>query len=88
MVNMKVRLKNKVFWAQIIAAVAGPVLTYMGLTAADLTTWAKVWEVITAAAANPYVVLMIVIAILNAVNDPTTKGIADSARAQGYDTPQ
>ena len=29
-------------------------LAYAGLTAADMTTWAGVWQIIKATAANPY----------------------------------
>ena len=38
-INLKIRLKNPVFIAQIVLAVLTPILAYAGLTAQDLTTW-------------------------------------------------
>lgn len=40
--NLKVRVKNPVFWVQIVLSILTPVLAYAGLTAQDLTTWSKV----------------------------------------------
>ena len=39
--NIKVRVKNPVFWVQIFLSILTPILAYAGLTAQDLTTWAK-----------------------------------------------
>ena len=36
--NWKVRLRNPVFWVQIVVSAFAAVLAYAGLTAADLTT--------------------------------------------------
>lgn len=85
--NLKVRMKNPVFWAQIALAVVSPVLAYFGLTGADMTTWAKVFETAVQAVANPYVVVMVVVSVWNALNDPTTAGVGDSKRALGYEKP-
>jgi phi LC3 family holin len=87
MINFKIRLKNPVFWVQVILAVFTPVLAYMGLTAQDLTTWAKVGVVLLEAAGNPYVLVLVIISIWNAVNDPTTAGLTDSFKALKYDKP-
>ena len=86
--NWKVRFKNPVFLAQLVLAVLTPVLAYMGLTAQDLTSWPKLGEVLLAAVSNPYVLSLVAISVWNAVNDPTTKGIKDSERAQSYTEPQ
>ena len=43
--NLKVRIRNPVFWAQIILGAFATALAYAGLTAADMTTWAGVWEI-------------------------------------------
>ena len=40
--NWKVRLRNPVFWVQIVVSAFAAVLAYAGLTAADLTTWESV----------------------------------------------
>lgn len=53
--NLKVRVKNPVFWVQIVLSILTPVLAYAGLTAQDLTTWSKVGELIVGAISNPYV---------------------------------
>ena len=39
--NLKVRVKNPVFWVQIVLSILTPVLAYAGLTAQDLTTYSK-----------------------------------------------
>ena len=85
--NIKVRMKNPVFWAQIALAVVSPVLAYFGLTGADMTTWAKVLETAAQAVANPYVVVMVLVSVWNALNDPTTAGVGDSKRAMTYEKP-
>ena len=36
---------------------------------------------------NPVVVVSVVVSVWNALNDPTTSGLADSARALGYQAP-
>lgn len=86
--NWTVRLKNPLFWAQILLSILTPVLAYAGLTAQDLTTWAKLGELIRMALSNPYVLSLVTISVFNTVTDPTTKGVTDSDRAKGYITPQ
>lgn len=85
--NLKVRIKNPVFWAQIALTVLSTLLAYFGLTGADLTSWGALGGMLWSAIQNPYVLFMVAVAVWNALNDPTTKGIADSTRAQGYDEP-
>ena len=87
MINWKIRFKNPVFYMQLILAVLTPVLAYMGLTVKDLTTWAAVGNVLLQAVSNPYVLALILVSVWNAVNDPTTTGISDSANALTYDEP-
>lgn len=87
MINWKIRFKNPVFYMQLILAVLTPVLAYMGLTVKDLTTWAAVGNVLLQAVSNPYVLALVLVSVWNAVNDPTTTGISDSANALTYDEP-
>ena len=89
-INWKVRFnkKNILFIAQVIISVVIPVLTYFGLQASDLTTWSKVWETFIQAISNPYVVVMAIVSLFNAVTDPTTKGISDSTSALSYTQPK
>ncbi len=86
-INWKIRFKNPVFYMQLILAVLTPVLAYMGLTVKDLTTWAAVGNVLLQAVSNPYVLALVLVSVWNAVNDPTTTGISDSANALTYDKP-
>ncbi len=85
--NLKVRIKNPVFWAQIVVCAFATALAYAGLTAADMTTWAGVGQVITGAVSNPYCLFLIASNLWSAINDPTTSGLSDSARAMTYDKP-
>ena len=86
-INWKIRFKNPVFYMQLILAVLTPVLAYMGLTVKDLNTWAAVGNVLLQAVSNPYVLALVLVSVWNAVNDPTTTGISDSANALTYDEP-
>lgn len=86
--NLKVRFKNPVFIAQLILAILTPILAYAGLTVQDLTSWQALGEVLLGAIRNPYVLGLIVVSVWNALNDPTTAGITDSAQALTYDKPK
>ncbi|MEG0366416.1 MAG: phage holin [Coprobacillus sp.] len=77
-INWKVRFTNPTFIVQSILAIFTPILAYAGLTAQDLTTWTKLWDVIWNAIMNPYVLSLVVISLFNTVNDPTTTGLCDS----------
>lgn len=77
-INWKVRLTNPTFIIQMILAIFTPILAYAGLTAEELTTWAKLGEVLWNAIMNPYVLGLVVISVFNTVNDPTTTGLCDS----------
>ena len=84
MINWKIRFKNPVFYIQIILAVLTPILAYMGITAEALTSWPYLWSVLVDAVKNPYVLALVAVSVWNAVNDPTTSGVSDSARALKY----
>lgn len=83
-INWKVRFKNPVFWVQVLVSILVPILTYFGLEAKDLTTWNSLFDLLFRAISNPYVVSMIAVSLFNAINDPVTKGLADSDRALQY----
>lgn len=86
--NWKVRIKNPVFWGQMVVCAFATALAYAGLTAADLTTWAGVGQVIVGTLKNPYCLALIASNLWAALNDPTTKGLSDSAQALTYTKPQ
>ena len=75
------------FWVEIILAVLTPLLAYAGITAADLTTWGAVLDLLKMAITNPYVLALVVVSVYNALVDPTTTGFSDSAKAMKYDEP-
>jgi len=71
-----------------LLAVGVPVLAYGGLTAADLTTWGTVGNLIVDALSNPYVLGTVAVSVFNAVNDPTVAGLTDSKQARRYEYPK
>ena len=82
MINWKVRIRNKQFWCALIPALAlvvQSVLGVFGLTVSLDTLVGKLVAVVDAVFA--------VLVILGVVVDPTTAGISDSKRAQGYEVP-
>ena len=87
MINWKVRLKNPLWWTQIVLAIITPILAYLGLSAEDLNTWSALGNVLLQAASSPYILAMVVVSVYNAITDPTTTGFADSKRALTYDKP-
>ena len=86
-INWKVRVKNPMFWVSVIISIAAPVLTYFGLTAQDLTSWGIIGDLLVKAVSNPYVILTILVSLYNAIVDPTSTGVTDSARALQYSYP-
>ena len=88
MINLKVRFKNPVFIAQLVMAILLPILTYFGLTVEDMNSWSTLCKTLLDAISNPYVVATVIISVWNAINDPTTSGVSDSARAMTYTEPK
>lgn len=87
MINWKIRFKNPVFIAQLVLSILTPILTYMGLTVQDMTSWTILGNTLLGAISNPYVLGLIIVSLWNALNDPTTTGISDSTNAMTYDSP-
>lgn len=84
--NWKIRIKNPVWWVQILLAILTPILAYAGLSAQDLTTWNTLGTLILDALKNPYVLSLVAVSVWNACNDPTTSGVTDSSLAKTYTT--
>ena len=80
-INWKLRFSNPMFIGQLVLSIVLPILSYVGLTVQDLTTWAKLFEVIVQAIPNPYCLLLVVVSVYNTIVDPTTKGLSDSEHA-------
>lgn len=85
--NLKVRFRNPVFWAQIILSILMPILTYAGLTVQDITSWQKLGTLLYNAIQNPYVLGLVAVSVWSALTDPTTAGLGDSKRAMTYQKP-
>jgi phi LC3 family holin len=82
MINWKVRLKNKTFWLAIIPAVlmliqAVAAVFGFALDLGDIGN--KLLTIVEA--------VFMVLGIVGIVNDPTTAGLSDSARAMNYTEP-
>ena len=86
-INWKIRVKNVSFWISIAIAVFTPILAYMGITAQDITTWAALGNMLLSAVSNPYILLMVAVSVYNAIVDPTSTGVSDSANALTYTEP-
>ena len=79
-VNWKVRFKNKVF----LAALAGLVVSFVF----DLLAMFDVFPAISESMVMQLVdILLMVLAAVGIVSDPTTDGLSDSARAMAYTEP-
>lgn len=87
-INWRVRFKNPVFWAQIAVAIFLPILTSLGLSWEQITTWGALWDLIVQAIGNPVIVVAVIVSVWNAINDPTTSGLSDSANALTYTEPK
>lgn len=85
MINWKIRFKNPVFISQLFLSFIIPILGYFGLTAQDITTWISLFDLLINAFSNPYVVMLVIVSVWNAINDPTTRGVQDSSLAKQYE---
>ena len=53
-----------------------------------MTTWAALGDALLQAVKNPVILVSVLVSVWNAINDPTTKGLSDSAQALTYDKPK
>ena len=90
MINWKVRFnfKNKTFLLRVAFALALPILAYFNLKLEDLVRWGVILDLLGKFFANPYLVGLTIVNILNIIPDPTTKGLTDSKQALGYENPK
>ena len=87
-INWKVRFSNPLFYAQLGLSILIPISSYCGITASDITTWAKLGDVLFQAVSNPYVLSLVIVSVYNALVDPTTSGFGDSVQALTYSKPK
>ena len=88
MINWKVRLKNPVFLAQIGLSILTPILAYVGMSFADITSWSTLGQLFVHAYSNPYLLGLVVVSVFNTVTDPTVEGLGDSTQAMTYVKPR
>ena len=86
-INWNIRWKNPTWWKQLVVGVFAPILTHAGMSWSDVTSWAKLGEVLLQAVQNPVVVVAVFVAVFNTMIDPTTPGLSDSERAMSYTEP-
>ena len=80
--NLKVRIKNKVFWLALIPALILFIESVLGLFGIEIDLGfleGKLLSVVESA--------FVLLAIFGIVVDPTTPGASDSERAMTYDEP-
>ena len=82
MINWKVRIRNKLFWMEVIPAVALVAQAVAGVFGFTLNLETVVGKILTVVDA-----VFALLVILGVVVDPTTAGIGDSERAMKYDEP-
>lgn len=87
-VNVKVRLKNPLFWVQVIGAGIIAALGYYNMNPSDLTTWKGVYDLLLGVIMNPFLLATVIWSAWCAFNDPTTAGATDSPQALTYRVPK
>ena len=85
MINWKIRFKNPVFYIQLIVSIISSIFAYMGITASEITSWYKLFEIIRQAFSNQYINFIMVISIYKFLIDNTKKVIRDRKKAMKYD---
>ena len=83
MINWKVRIKNKMFWIAII-----PVLFLLVKQVLDIFGVQVDLDVLQIQLTDLIETIFILLGILGIVQDPTTKGVADSDKAMNYTEPK
>lgn len=87
-INWTVRFNNPQFWLGIALSILVPPLAYTGTEFSEVTSWGKFFAILGEGFKNPYIVLMMLVSIYNAVVDNTTKGLSDSYIAKQYLRPR
>lgn len=87
-INWTVRFKNPQFWIGIILSILVPPLAYTGTEFSEVTSWGKFFTILGDGFKNPYIVLMMLVGIYNAIVDNTTKRFGDSYIAKQYLRPR
>lgn len=78
--NLKVRMKNPVFWLTIIPAVIAFIYSIIGI-------FGIVPSISEDVTVNALTAIVTALTTLGVLVDPTTSGVSDSERAMTYDEP-
>lgn len=81
-INLKVRLKNKVFWIAFIPALLMLIKAVANVFGFDIELLDVEGNLIAVVEA-----VFVLLSLIGVVTDPTTEGISDSERALTYDEP-
>lgn len=81
-INWKVRILNKTFWLTLVPALALLLQTFLAVFGVKIELGETIDKLLVFINA-----LFGVFIIVGIVNDPTTTGLTDSARALGYHEP-
>lgn len=87
-INWTVRVRNPLWWGQVVASIVLPLIVGVGFAWEDMTSWQTLGSVLVKALENPVVVVSMLVSLWNTVTDPTTEGIGDSAEAMTYEVPK
>lgn len=87
-INWSVRVKNPVWWAEVIASIVVPLIVGIGMSWDDMTSWVTLGQVLATAMGNPVVVVSMLVSLWNTITDPTTAGVGDSKTAMTYEKPK
>ena len=74
--------RNLTVLVQAIMSVVVPVLSYMGLTAKDITSWGKLFDIINSAFQNPYVIVLAITSLWYTFNNPTESKVAMNEKVE------
>lgn len=77
-INLDVRFSNPQYWFMIGIAIIMPIVSYLGLNVADITSWGMLMDMLGQAVMNPYLLVLVIVNVYNATIDGTTKGFKDS----------
>ena len=77
-INLDARFSNPQYWFMLGIAIITPIVSYLGLNVADITSWGMLMDMIGQAIMNPYLLVLVAVNVYNATVDGTTRGFKDS----------
>ena len=86
-INWIIRVKNPVWWAQVIISFFVPIFVYYGISGESMDSWAKLFALIHNAISNPFVLATAIISAVTTSIDSTSTGVSDSSTARDYVEP-